>query len=47
MYAVFCAARFDIHLMVTHIAGTINVFADALSCSQTGHFKQHWPECGS
>ena len=30
----FCAARFDIHIRVTHIAGTTNIFADALSRSQ-------------
>ena len=39
----FCAARFDIHVMVTHIAGTTNVIADAISCSQIGHFKQLAP----
>ena len=39
----FCAARFDIHVMVTHIAGTTNVIADALSHSQIGRFKQLAP----
>ena len=39
----FCAARFDIHIMVTHIAATTNIFADALSCSQVRRFKQLAP----
>ena len=36
----FCAARFNIHVMLTHIAGTTNVIADAISRSQIGRFKQ-------
>ena len=39
----FCAAHFDIHVMVTHIAGIINVIADAHSRSQIRHFKQLAP----
>ena len=35
----FCAARFDIHVMVTHIAATTNVIADAISHIQIGHFN--------
>ena len=40
----FCAARFDIHVMVTHIAGTTNAIADAISRLQIGRFKQLAPE---
>ena len=39
----FCAARFDIHVMTTHIAGTTNAIADALSRLQVGSFKQLAP----
>ena len=39
----FCAARFDIHVMTTHIAGTTNAIADALSRLQVGSFKQLIP----
>ena len=39
-YVVFCAARFDICVRVTHIIGTTNVIADALSRSQIKHSKQ-------
>ena len=39
----FSAARFDIHVMVTHIAGSTNVIADAISCLQIGRFKQLAP----
>ena len=39
----FCTAHFDIHVMVTHIAGTTNVIADAISHLQIGHFKQLTP----
>ena len=39
----FCAAHFDIHVTVTHIAGTTNIIADALPRSQIGHFKQLAP----
>jgi len=35
----FCAARYNIHVLITHIAGTNNVTADALSCSQIWHFR--------
>ena len=43
----FCAARFDTHLLFTHIAGTTNVIADALSCSQIGCFKQLAPNAAA
>ena len=43
----FCAAHFDIHVMITHIADTNNTIpdtnnaiADALSRLQFRHFKQ-------
>jgi len=36
----FCAARSNIHMLVTHIAGTNNTIADALSRSQMEHFRQ-------
>ena len=39
----FCAARFDIHVMTAHIAGTANAIADALSRLQVGRFKQLAP----
>ena len=39
----FCAACFDIHVMVTHIAGTTNVIADAIFHLQIGRFKQLAP----
>ena len=39
----FCATCFDIHVMVTHIAGTTNVIADVMSHSQIGRFKQLAP----
>ena len=35
----FCAVQFDIHVMVIHIAGTIDAIADAISHSQIGRFK--------
>ena len=27
----FCAARFNVHVMILHVAGTCNAIADALS----------------
>ena len=39
----FCAACFDIHVMSTHIAGTNNAIADALSRLQFRRFKQLAP----
>ena len=39
----FCAARFDIHVMTAHIAGTANAITDALSRLQVGRFKQLAP----
>ena len=40
----FCATQFDIHVMITHIAGTNNQIADALSRFQTIRFKQLAPQ---
>ena len=39
----FCATRFNIHVLITHIAGADNAIADALSRLQIGHFKQLAP----
>ena len=36
----FCATLFDIHVMITHIPGTNNQIADALSRFQAAHFRQ-------
>ena len=36
----FVQPVFDIHVMVTLIAGTTNVIADAIFRSQIGHLKQ-------
>ena len=35
----FCAARYNIHIMITHIAGVDNVIADAISRFQMQRFK--------
>ena len=40
----FCATRFDIPAMITHIAGTNNQIADALSRFQTTRFRQLAPQ---
>ena len=40
---IFCAALFDIHVMITHIAGTNNQIADALSRFQETCFRQLAP----
>ena len=39
----FCAAQFDIHVMITHITGTNNAIADALSRLKFRRFKQLAP----
>ena len=39
----FCAANFDINVMIVHIAGSNNTIADALSCFQATCFYQLAP----
>ena len=39
----FCAAQHSMHVLVTHVAGTDNSLADALSCFQVHHFHQLAP----
>ena len=39
----FCAAKFDINVMIVHIAGSNNTIADALSCFQATRFNQLAP----
>ena len=39
----FCAAHLNIHVMITHIAGTSNAIADALSRLQMDCFKRLAP----
>ena len=39
----FCAAQYSIHVLVTHIVGTDNSIADALSCFQVHRFRQLAP----
>ena len=36
----FCAAKFDINVMIVHIAGSNNTIADALSRFQATRFYQ-------
>lgn len=43
----FCAAQFNIHVLITHIAGTSNAIADALSRSQMERFRQLAPSAAS
>ena len=43
----FCAAHFDTHVMVTHIAGTTNVIADTISHLRIGCFKQLAPNAAN
>ena len=40
----FCAARFNMHVMITHIAGVDNVIADAISRFQMQHFRLLAPD---
>ena len=39
----FCAAKFDINVMIAHIAGSSNEIADALSRFQATRFHQLAP----
>ena len=39
----FCAAKFDINVMIVHTAGSNNTIADALSRFQTTRFHQLAP----
>ena len=39
----FCAAKFDINVMIVHIAGSNNTIADALSRFQATRFYQFAP----
>ena len=39
----FCAAKFDINVMIVHIAGSNNTIADALSCFQSTRYYQLAP----
>ena len=39
----FCAAQFNIHVLITHIAGTRNDIADSLSRLQMRRFRQLAP----
>ena len=43
----FCAARHNIHVIVTHIAGVNNSIADALSRFQVSCFRQLAPQGAS
>ena len=36
----FCAAQYNIRVLVTHVAGTDNSIADALSCFKVRHFHK-------
>ena len=42
----FCAARYNIHVMITHIAGVDNVIADAISRFKKQCFKLLAPNAG-
>ena len=39
----FCAARHNIHVIITHVAGVNKAITDALSCFQVKHFQQLAP----
>ena len=39
----FCAAKYNIHVIITHIAGVNNAIADALSRFQVTRFRQLSP----
>ena len=39
----FCAAKHNIHVIITHVAGVNNVIADAISCFQVNLFQQLVP----
>ena len=40
----FCVAKYNINVIVTHIAGVDNAIADALSHFQVTHFQQLAPD---
>ena len=35
----FCAAHYNMHIMITYIIGTNNCIADAISCFQMDRFR--------
>ena len=39
----FCAAHYNMHVMITHITGTDNCIADAISCFQMDRFRSLTP----
>ena len=39
----FCVAQYNIHVLITHVAGTDNSIADVLSHFQVCHFRQLAP----
>ena len=43
----FCAAQHNIHVLVTHVAGTDNSIADAFSRFQVHRFHQLAPEAAA
>ena len=43
----FCAAQYNIHVLVIHHAGTDNSIADALSHFQVHRFRQLAPEAAT
>ena len=43
----FCAARYNIHVLIVHIVGTNNAIADALSCSQMERFRHLEPDAAN
>ena len=40
----FCAAHYNTHVMITHITGTNNCIADAISCFQMDPFRSLVPQ---
>ena len=40
----FCAARYNMHVMITHITGTNNCIADAISRFQMDRFRSLAPQ---
>ena len=40
----FCAARYNMHVMITHITGTNNCIADAISHFQMDRFRSLAPQ---
>ena len=43
----FCAARYNMHIMITHITGTNNCIADAISRFQMDRFRSLAPQAKS